>query len=336
MSKTKVHSTFLFCAERQKVGDNLVIQDITIINIDTGEQIFVSSDGSTNYVLDEIDWGQPEIEQSSYQIPKKVGKVFSGISVGDRKIVIYGFVISDNVLRMSGITWEEFYRLEKQSVERAKGELNHVISVYENYMIKHDEKYILCKPSAAIKYSQTYQENNETFCKFQIEFNCFDPLFYGEKKVYSNYGTNVNPNVTFPMNFPVVFGTVNEYATGNTILLINDSEIESDCIMRMEVISGEINNPIITIQGKEKQTFAIVTNAKTGETIEIITETGEEDAYKVGRNITSLLGKVTKESIYFKIPKGTSEIKYQYETVKEATVFFIVEFQEKHFNLRDM
>ena len=74
-------------------GQNM-IQELQIINKVNGQQLSLARDGSTQYVLDEIDWDVPSVSFSTYRVPFQIGVSLSGVELGTRQPSITGYIIS--------------------------------------------------------------------------------------------------------------------------------------------------------------------------------------------------------------------------------------------------
>lgn len=54
-----------------------MINEIVIENKRTEENITINKDGSTGFVIDEMDWDTPSISNESYRIPFQIGETIS-------------------------------------------------------------------------------------------------------------------------------------------------------------------------------------------------------------------------------------------------------------------
>ena len=58
-----------------------MIQELQIINKVNGQQLSLARDGSTQYILDEIDWDVPSVSFSTYRVPFQIGASLSGVEI---------------------------------------------------------------------------------------------------------------------------------------------------------------------------------------------------------------------------------------------------------------
>ena len=108
-------------------------------------------------------------------------------------------------------------RINYNLTEEQKQKLDKLISINQWIVIKANGYNLKAKPTQPPKYSNNYTENNEVMCYFELQFECFDPMFYSETK-YIELAT-VNKMFYFPLEIPeesgVVFGEIQKRKGSN-------------------------------------------------------------------------------------------------------------------------
>lgn len=153
---------------------NVKIEDVNKNTLDIGKDIVY------NYILDSIDFGDVEVEFTDYNIPKQTGKTYTGKTIGIRDISIVGYIVDMETNGM-GMTWKQYFELQKAEIERKKKELNVFLCVGQEYKIYCGDYYLeKCICSENVKYSIDEEENNEVLCRFEIGFRAYNPMFKKE------------------------------------------------------------------------------------------------------------------------------------------------------------
>ena len=315
-----------------------MINEINIKNIITGASIDFMSDKAP-FVIDEIDWDSPTVSMESYRVPYQVGTTLSGVTVGTRKPSITGYVIADmsneNTL---GMTWKEYFDIQKKQVEENKLKLDKLISVYQDVIIQVGEYYLLARPTQPPKYSNTEKQNNEVLCYFTIEFECYNPLFYKQSKLV-NLAMTVDL-FHFPLIIPktdkVVFG---EVLRRQSISVENGGDADVGCVIKIYASGGSVKNPkVYNVNTEEFIEFEDVT-LNNGDYITITTDIGEENAIKHIASTTenvSVIGNIKAKSKFFQIKQGSNYYAYSVEEEYINNVEVSIEYTERYFNVRGM
>ena len=81
---------------------HIKIEDVNKNTLDIGKDILY------NYILDSIDFGDVEVEFTDYNIPKQVGKIYTGKTIGIREVSIIGYIVDTNTNGM-GMTWKQYF-----------------------------------------------------------------------------------------------------------------------------------------------------------------------------------------------------------------------------------
>lgn len=158
-----------------------MINEVRIGRRDTGGIMLVignNPEKDYKYVLDSIDWDTPAVTLNSYEVPNKIGKFFNGASIGTRKPVISGYVVANmRDIDTTGMTWEEYYKKQLEQIEENKEQLNKEVTMNADMRIRVGDYSLYCRASLPPKYATTEEQNNEVMCYFELNFECFEPLF---------------------------------------------------------------------------------------------------------------------------------------------------------------
>lgn len=319
-----------------------MIDSIVILNTITGKELELNKSGNGKYVLNSIDWDFPTVEQETYRVPFQIGKTLEGITVGTRKLSIVGYVIADTKgMNPVGNTWEEYLSEQKEQINDNKIELDRIISIYQDVIIKAGEYTLKARPTQPPKYSTEESENSEVYCLFTLEFECYNPLFAKETKMVQFAHTDAK--LTFPLVLTedktdeyVVFGDI---AKRTSVPMENTGDIEVGAKITIKAVGGDVINPAIyNIQTNEKISFYGLT-ILDGDSIIINTETGEEDIilhHSGTGEEESIIGLLSLESTLFKVLRGQSYYSYEVDEQSKNNVEVFVEYTERFFNVRGM
>lgn len=248
-----------------------MIESLILKNNDIGRQVLLDKVASS-YVLDVADLGTIDATHQTSKYPDQVGDTNTGSTLGTRTISISGWVIGQT---------EENIRAFKQVLNAVVNPLQMVELLYDDYKLEF-------KPKNTIKYSTSYEENNEVLCKFLISGLCFNPLFEDSQETELAIATTVGA-FHFPWTIPEE-GTVLSYKTPSLITtVVNGGTLSTGLTVVFEA-SGSVTNPKIT----NMSTGEFIQLDKTlvaGEKVVICTVDGSE-------SIVGTIGDVS--SNYFK------------------------------------
>lgn len=310
-----------------------MVKKVTLTNSVTKDSIVIDSkDGY--YIIDEIDWDTPSVEMSAYRVPYQIGQSYAGLTVGTRKPTITGYVVAKDVEQAS--TWEQYWENCETAVQDKKEELDRMISIYQEIVIEANGFYLDARPTAPPKYSNTYKENNEVLCKFILEFECFNPMFYKETKTI-NFSVLEN-KLKFPLTIPKTKGiTMGVERRQKIVLFENNGDVPVGCIIRMKAITDSlITQQVNSITEDAKIIFSDL-SMSAGDEIVINTNIGEESVKLHTQNgdEVSIVGNMEVGYKLFKILIGKNY--YSYETQPSDGVMDVtVEYREQYFNIRGM
>lgn len=314
-----------------------MVDEIILKNKRTGEEIKIDKTGDTGFVLSEIDWDTAEINNESYRIPFQVGETLSSTVVGTRVPTITGYVVSNSMPTL-GIKWNDYINNQKQEIINLKNVFNHFISIYDTYQIIAGDVYIEGIPSEPVRYSNKEDENNEVLCLFELEFNCYNPMFISvnrknesffeeEKKFKFPFFATVNSDNK------MVFGTYSNVQTKN---IFNKGDVQTGFIMKIKVL--EQNTNIIEIKNITTNVSMLIhMSLNAGDIITINTNNGYEDAcvyYNNTMTEESILSNLYIGKSFMKLERGDNYINYT--TENESLLEIEIEYDEKYFNFKEM
>lgn len=320
-----------------------MIQELQIINKVNGKQLSLAMDGSTQYVLDEIDWDVPSVSFSTYRVPFQVGVSLSGVELGTRKPSITGYVISTiNGKNFIGKGWNEFLEAQLQDIEQKKYELNRVINPLQDIRIVVGDYFIDGRPSNAVKFSNKEIENNEVLCMFTIDIDCFSPMFRlrkGKQTVLAQ----THQKFRFPWVLKEKGNIMGIVSNQNIVNILNDGDCDVGGIIKLEAVGGTVKNPTIFNVGTQEQ-FMIRLTLNEGDYLTINTRVGEESvthhyANYFGTGKTkdeNAIGYVLEGSSFLQFKQGSNLYGYSVEEGSEVFVNLTIEMDEQFFNLKGM
>lgn len=315
-----------------------MINKVNILNIVTNNSLELDKAGN-KFVLDEIDWDSPSVSMGTYRVPYQVGETLAGVMVGTRKPTITGYIIADMSKQSTlGMSWTEYYDLQEQMIEESKLVLDKVISIYQNVQIEANDYYLDARPTQPPKYSNNERENNKVLCYFELEFECYSPLFYRSSKTVNL--AMVIGKFHFPLVLPktekLIFG---EIMRRQSINIENNGDANAGCIIKIGANGGSVKDPkVYNVNTGDYIGFESVT-LQDGDYITITTEIGEENAIKhiseTAENV-SVVGNITQGSKFIQIQQGNTFYAYDVGEEYRNNIEVQVMFTEKYFNLRGM
>lgn len=323
-------------------GQNM-IQELQIINKVNGQQLSLAMDGSTQYVLDEVDWDVPLVSFSEYRVPFQIGVSLYGVEIGTRKPSITGYVVSNvHGMEFLGKGWNEFLEAQLQDVEQKKYELNRVINPLQDIRVIVGDYFIEGRPSSAVKFSNKENENNEVLCMFTIDVNCFSPMFRlnkGKQVVLAK----VQPKFRFPLILKETGNIIGVVNSQKIINVINDGDCDIGGIIKLEAVGGTVQNPTIFNVSTNEQ-FMIRLILQKGDYLLIDTKIGEENVIHHHVNYLStgkpkdenVIADVIEGSTFLQFKQGSNLYGYSVEQGNNAFVNLTIDMDELFFNLKGM
>ena len=119
-------------------------------------------------------------------------------------MAISGWVIGDD--------YDEL-KVNKEILNRLVNPLHTIDAVVQ------DKYKLTFKPDFSVKYSVSYEENNEVLCKFLIQGTCADPMFTTKDKQTALIASII-PKFRFPLVIPQNKGLLMGLAGNHRCLLL--------------------------------------------------------------------------------------------------------------------
>ena len=223
-----------------------------------------------DYILKSVDWGVVKGTHHSYKYVNQIGETVANTSLGTRDIKIEGWIVAENESHMTLL----------------KRKLNSFVNPQEAVTMYYSEYKINFVPNETVKYSISTAENNEIFCKFQIDGTAPNPLFLDDFETKFAFVETV-PSFHFPLilstNLPdkgIIFGK----RSASLIVNVNNKGSVSIGMRIVFKANGTVVNPsIVNVNTQEE--FTINKTLVANEEVEITTIIGEKRVKgKIGNN----------------------------------------------------
>lgn len=235
-----------------------MIESLVLTNTVTLQSVLLDKDNSY-LVLDEADLGTVEGTHHSYKYVNQVGVYIDSTTLEQRTVAISGWVIGD--------TYDEL-RENKKVLNRLVNPLHPIDAVVQ-------EKYKLTfKPDYSVKYSVSYEENNEVLCKFLIQGTCADPMFTTKDKQSALVASTI-PKFRFPLIIPKNAGILMGLREPSLLATLNNGgDIDTGLLVTFSCTSTVTNPSLLNVDTREFIKVNKVMSA--GEQIVISTGSGEK------------------------------------------------------------
>lgn len=235
-----------------------MIESLVLTNTVTLQSVLLDKDNS-ELVLDEADLGTVEGTHHSYKYVSQVGVYIDSTTLEQRTVSISGWVIGD--------TYGEL-KDNKEVLNRLVNPLHPIDAIVQ-------EKYKLTfKPDYSVKYSVSYEENNEVLCKFLIQGTCADPMFTTEDK-QSALVASIIPKFRFPLVIPQNTGILMGLREPSLLATLNNGgDIDTGLLVTFSCTSTVTNPSLLNVDTREFIKVNKVMSA--GEQIVISTGSGEK------------------------------------------------------------
>ena len=320
-----------------------MIQELQIINKVNRQQLSLARDGSTQYVLDEVDWDVPSVSFSTYRVPFQIGVSLSGVELGTRKPSITGYVVSRvHGREFLGRGWNEFLEAQLQDIEQKKYELNRVINPLQDIRIVVGEYFIEGRPSSAVKFSNRENENNEVLCMFTIDVDCFSPMFRLDKGKQTVFA-QIQPKFRFPLVLKETGNIMGVVSSQKIVNVVNDGDCDIGGIIKLEAVGGVVENPTIFNVDTQEQ-FMIRLALQEGDYLLINTNIGEENVIHHHANYLetgkskdeNVIADVLEGSSFFQFKQGSNLYGYSVEHGSDIFVNLTFDMDELFLNMKGM
>lgn len=235
-----------------------MIESLVLTNTVTLQSVLLDKDNS-ELVLDEADLGTVEGTHHSYKYVSQVGVYIDSTTLEQRTVSISGWVIGD--------TYGEL-KDNKEVLNRLVNPLHPIDAIVQ-------EKYKLTfKPDYSVKYSVSYEENNEVLCKFLIQGTCADPMFTTKDK-QSALVASIIPKFRFPLVIPQNTGILMGLREPSLLATLNNGgDIDTGLLVTFSCTSTVTNPSLLNVDTREFIKVNKVMSA--GEQIVISTGSGEK------------------------------------------------------------
>lgn len=238
-----------------------MVERIILRRTKNQEELILDMVSTPDYVLKSVTWGPIKGTHHSYKYVNQAGQSIENTSFGTRDIKIEGWIVAKNENQMTLL----------------KRKLNSFVNPQEEIVMFYSDYKISFFPDETIKYSASAAENNEVFCKFQIDGTAPNPFFFDTFETSSTF-VNTTPSFHFPLvlsqSLPdkgIVFGK----RTASLIVnLVNSGSVA----VGMKIVfkaNGTIINPSL-VNVNTQEDFTIDKTMVNGEEIEIVTSIGEK------------------------------------------------------------
>ena len=152
-----------------------MVERIVLRKVKNSKQLELDMVSTPNYVLKSVDWGTVKGTHHSYKYVNQVGVTVTNTSLDTRDISIEGWIVAENETQMTYL----------------KSVLNEFVNPQEEIDLIYSDYVIRFKPDESVKYSVSFSENNDAFCKFQISGMAPNPMF---SQVTENKSESDNKN----------------------------------------------------------------------------------------------------------------------------------------------
>lgn len=239
-----------------------MVENIVLSNDELGQSLELDKVITPWFILDYINWGQIEADQSTNKYVGQHGESLVSNMLGTRDVELSGWVIARS----------------EDDMSRRKSFLNRFVNPLQRMTVTYNDYAITFYPGTTIEYGDKTAENNEVVCKFMIEGTAYDPLFK-DRNSTNVVAAQVIPMFHFPLVIPeqpdppggVVFGLIE---TSLTMNVFNAGSISTGMVITFHA-RGSVKNPRITNVNTQEY-FALSKQLEAGEVVTINTNVGSK------------------------------------------------------------
>lgn len=288
----------------------LLVERIILRKVDESDELILDMVSTPNFVLKSVDWGTVKATHNSYKYVNQVGVTIANTLIGARDITIEGWLIANN----------------QESMKSLKRRLNFFVNPRDMINLIYSEYEIGFVPDESVRYSVSYKENNDIFCKFTISGIAPDPLFKDSIESGSSFNT-VNPVFHFPLVLSkslseggVIFGKRVKSLIMN---FVNKGSTPVGIKIKFSATGEAVNPRVINIGTQE--VFAINKTLVDGEEIEVNTSIGEKRIRgKIGNgDVTNYFMYKDINSSWLQLDVGKNYFSYEADSGAENLDVFI-------------
>ena len=274
------------------------------------EELVMDMVSTPDYILKSVDWGVVKGTHHSYKYVNQVGETVANTSLGTRDIKIEGWIVAESESHMTLL----------------KRKLNSFVNPQEAVTMFYSDYKINFVPDETVKYSISAAENNEIFCKFEIDGTAPNPLFSDDFETKSAFVETV-PSFHFPLVLSKTLpdkGAVFGKRTASLIVNVNNKGSVSVGMKIVLKANGTVINPGLT-NVNTQENFTINKTMIAGEEIEITTIIGEKSVKgKIGNNgFTNYFMYKDMDSSWLQLDVGDNLFRYNAEDGIENLDVFV-------------
>lgn len=274
------------------------------------EELVMDMVSTPDYILKSVDWGVVKGTHHSYKYVNQVGETVANTSLGTRDIKIEGWIVAESESHMILL----------------KRKLNSFVNPQEAVTMFYSDYKINFVPDETVKYSISAAENNEIFCKFEIDGTAPNPLFSDDFETKSAFVETV-PSFHFPLVLSKTLpdkGAVFGKRTASLIVNVNNKGSVSVGMKIVLKANGTVINPGLT-NVNTQENFTINKTMIAGEEIEITTIIGEKSVKgKIGNNgFTNYFMYKDMDSSWLQLDVGDNLFRYNAEDGIENLDVFV-------------
>lgn len=270
-----------------------MIESLVLTNTVTLQSVLLDKDNS-ELVLDEADLGTVEGTHHSYKYVSQVGVYIDSTTLEQRVVAISGWVI--------GNTYDE--------LKANKAVLNKLINPLHTVEVVVQDKYKLdFKPDFSVKYSASYEENNEVLCKFLIQGTCADPMFTKKLRQSALIASTI-PKFHFPLTIPKNTGLIMGLREPSLLATINNGgDIDTGMLITFSCTST-VTNPVL-LNVNTREFIKINKTIASGEQVIVSTSSGNKYIKGVTKGEESNYFKYLDfDSTWLQLHTGDNILKY--------------------------
>lgn len=238
-----------------------MVERVILRKVKNLKELVLDMESTPNYILDSVDWDVVKGVHNTYKYVNQIGISITSTSIGSRPVGITGWIVADDELHMALL----------------KRELNMFVNPQEEIDLIYNDYTIRFKPDESIRYSLSYEENNEIFAKFKITGTCANPLFEDINESQIAFVTTIKM-FHFPLiiskELPeggVVFGKRMESLIVN---IVNKGSVQVGMRIVIKANGTVVNPKIVNIN--TQQEFLLNKTLVSGEEVVINTNTGKK------------------------------------------------------------
>lgn len=291
-----------------------MIESVILKNLTTLQSVLLDKDDS-EFVLEEADLGTIEGTHHSYKYVNQVGVYINSTTLEQRTISLSGWVVGD--------TYAE--------LKANKDILNRMINPVQTIELTVFDKYTLFfKPDYSIKYSVSYQENNEVLCKFLIQGTCADPLFSVKARESALIASTI-PKFHFPLIITKSEGIIFGLREPSLLATLqNNGDVDTGMVITFSCTSAVTNPSILNVNTREQ--IKINKVLAVGEQIVVSTGSGEKYIHGiVGGEELNYFQYLDFDSVWMQLHTGENLLKYDADANSgglEVSISFLPKYLE--------